>query len=125
MKQIPYVTFGLDSNLPEYENGYRYQFETQGNIPTTLDVLAKKGRILQVGIQLYYKPSLLFSKLKKLYNILSKKLYNIYGHEYPSSLGVIEIINYQDNNTVCYITKTKVNEVEAITVRFGNRDFWG
>ena len=125
MKQIPYVTFGLDSNFPDYEKGYRYQFKTEDNITGTLDVLAKMGRILQVGIQLYYKPLLLFSKLQKHYKLLSKKLVNLYGHAYPSSLGMIEIINYQDNNTVCYITKTKVNEVEAITIRFGNRDFWG
>ena len=125
MRQIPYVKSSLDANLPEFDYGYRYQFETDNNIPVTLEVLEKMGKILQAGIQLYYKPSILFSKSKKHYELLLNKLLDLYGHAYPSAFGGIEMINYKDRDTVCYITKTKVNDVEAITVRFGNRDFWG
>jgi hypothetical protein len=39
-------------------------------------------------------------------------------------VGEMEIINYGDENTIAYLSHTKIAGNDVITIRAGNRRFW-
>ncbi len=48
-----------------------------------------------------------------------------YGDGEAMDLGSTQIINFANERTVAYISKASAGGVDAITVRVGNRTFWG
>jgi hypothetical protein len=47
-----------------------------------------------------------------------------YDVGYPMNVGEIEIINYGNENTIAYLSHTKITGNDVITIRVGNRRFW-
>lgn len=125
MKEQPYITSGFDSNLPNFDKGYVFHYKTDDNERAILEILEKDNMILQAGIQIIYSPSFFPSKIKKHYKKLMELLVDHYGVGLPMNMGNIEMLNYSDSKTVCYISKSKVNNTDALTLRIGDRRFWG
>ena len=124
MREQPYVDVGLDQNLPEYDSGHVFDYETDDNVTAKLEILEKNERIMQAGIQIVYPKSLFFSKMNKHYEKVIGLADTHYGSGVPMSLGEAELMNYGDSRTVCYISKARVNNRDALTLRVGNREFW-
>lgn len=56
MKEIEYLTTGLDSNLPEFDSGDNLVFKTNDDSEARLEILEKDSIIMQAGIQIIYPP---------------------------------------------------------------------
>jgi len=124
MNQIAYVDTGLESNLPEFDNGYSFTYKTDDGVEARLEILEKDSIIMQAGIQIIYQPSFLFSKAKKHFNILKGKSDDYYGESLPMNVSGVEILNYGNPSSVCYLSRMRVNGGDAINFRVGNRKFW-
>lgn len=113
-----------DSNLPDFDVGHQFRFETDGSWAAGFDVLEKEGRVLQAGFQIFFPRSLFVSKCKKYYQPMVKRIEGHYGPGAPMDAGGVSILNYGDPETVCYISKARALGKDLITVRVGNRIFW-
>ena len=81
----------------------------------------------QAGIQIIYPKKPSTSNLNEHYKKIAKTAESYYGIGQPIQAGNMEILNYGNNETVFYISKSNVyatNE-ELLTFRVGNRAFWG
>ncbi len=125
MTPQPYQPSPTDANLPEFDKGYQFRFETEGSTAGGFDVLERKGVILQAGFQVLFRRGFFVSKSKKYYERVVAHLDEHYGPGVPMQTGGVTILNYGDLNTVCYISKAKALGKDLITVRVGNRIFWG
>ena len=125
MTPQPYQPSPADGNLPEFDAGYQFRFESEGSIAAGFDVLEKSGAILQAGFQLFFPRSLLVSKSKRYFDIIVNQIKHHYGSGQPMKVTGVTILNYGDPQTVCYISKAKVQGIDLVTVRVGNRVFWG
>ena len=124
MRQVPYLDLGLFPNIPPFEAGHHFRFNPDGNEEALFEILEKDSLVLQAGYQLFLPTSLFFSKAKKRYNQIKEILETHYGVGLPMNVGEIEIINYGNDTTIAYLSKTAVGRTDAITVRVGNRRFW-
>lgn len=125
MEEQPYLDLGFDRTLPDFDKGYNFNFNTEDNNKTILEILQKGDHILQAGFQIIYPPSLFFAKIKKHYPKIISFLEAHYGVGFPMKMGNSEILNYGDDKTVCYVSKAKVNNGDVLTLRVGNKLFWG
>lgn len=125
LDEYPYIDLGMDSSLPEFDNGYLFKYKTDDNIEVLLDILEKEKKILQAGIQIIYPRKLFISKIGKHYKKLTDMAEDYYDTGSPMNLGNIKILNYGNNQTVCYISQSKVNKRNILTLRVGNTVFWG
>ena len=124
MREIEYINTGLDSNLPEFDKGYNFVFQINDNVETKLEILEKDFIIMQAGIQSIYSPSIFSSKAKKHFNILKNKSDKYYGEGSPMNMGGVEILNYGNIYSVCYLSKMKSKGRDVINFKVGNRKFW-
>lgn len=124
MSEIEYIDTGIDSNLPEFDKGYNFVYRTSDNAEAKLEILEKGLIIMQAGIQIIYSPSFFSSKTKKHFNILKDKSDNYYGECLPMNMGGVEILNYGNLYSVCYLSKMKTNGRDVINFKVGNRKFW-
>ncbi|GAX61495.1 parvulin-like peptidyl-prolyl isomerase, partial [Candidatus Scalindua japonica] len=92
-------------------------------------MLEKEERILQAGIQIRYSKNLSSSNFNEHYKKIIKVAESYYGvgkrtqEEYYN----IEVLEYCDNKTKFYISKSNVNAtypVDLLTFRAGNSQFW-
>ena len=118
MRQVPYQDVGLDSNLPPFDAGYHLRFNPDGKEEALFEILQKDGFVLQAGYQL------VLPKAQNRYQQLKQILESHYGVGYPMDVGEMEIINYGNENTIAYLSHTKIAGNDAITIRVGNRRFW-
>lgn len=125
MIQVPYQDIGLASNLPTFEKGYHFRFSSDGNNDAIFEILEKDDYVLQAGFQFTTHASLFFSKASKNHRQLKDILESHYGIGQPMHVSGFEIINYSNHSTIAYISKAKVAAIDSITVRVGNRKFWG
>lgn len=107
LDEIPYVDFGLDSTLPQFDSGYKFSYPTHHNETAQLEILEKDGGIFQIGIQILYKPSFFFSKIKKDYGHLVHLLTEYYGSPFVSNVANIEVLDYKNDKTLCYTFKVR------------------
>jgi len=124
MNEQPYRDLGYDSNLPHFDKGYMFNYKTDDNEIAFLDILEKDNKILQVGIQITYKPSLLFKKMKKHHKHLLELSEKHYGGGLLVRVGCADITNFGDNRTVCYLSKMKMRGTKSIAFRIGDKRFW-
>ena len=127
MVEQPFANTDIDRNLPIFDNGYLLRYITDDDVTAMLEVLEKEERILQAGIQIIYPKTLSSSNLNEHYKKIVKIAESYYGIGQPTLAGIMGILNYGNNETVFYTSKSNVyatNE-ELLTFRVGNRDFWG
>jgi len=126
MKQVPYQDVGLDSNLPPFEAGHHFRFNLDGKEEVLFEILEKDSLVLQTGYQLVLPAPLFFSKAKKRHRQFEEILENYYGVGSVMKVGGIKITNYRNDTTIAYISRAKgAGYTDVITVRVGNRRFWG
>lgn len=113
-----------DGNLPDFDAGRQFRFETDGSWAAGFDVLEKDGKILQAGFQIFFPRTLFKPKAKKNFQAMVEHIEDHYGAGAPLNAGGTTILNYGDPHTVCYISKTRALGKDLITVRVGNRIFW-
>jgi hypothetical protein len=118
MRQVPYQDIGLDSNLPHFDTGYHFRFNPDGKEEALFEILQKDGFVLQAGYQL------VLPRAQNRYQQLKQILEFHYGEGHPMSVGEIEIINYRNEETIAYLSHTKIPGNDVITIRVGNRRFW-
>ena len=124
MTQIAYVDTGMDSTLPEFDNGYNFIYKTNDGVETRLEILEKDSLIMQLGVQIVYPLSFFFSKAIKHFNILKGLCNDYYGESLPMNIGDAKILNYGNSLSVCYLSRLKVNGRCVINFKVGNRKFW-
>lgn len=120
----PYQQSPADSNLPEFDEGHQFRFETHGAAAAGFDILEKEGVILQAGFQIFFRRAFFICKSKKYYNSMVAQLEQHYGSGSLMKTSGVTISNYGDPRTVCYISKAKALGKDLITIRVGNRLFW-
>ena len=125
MTPQPYQPSPADGNLPEFDAGHQFRFESRGSTAAGFDVLEKEGAILQAGFQIFFPRGLFVSKSKMHLDNMVNLIEQHYGSGQPTQASGMTILNYGDSQTVCYISKAKVLGKDLITVRVGNRVFWG
>jgi hypothetical protein len=113
-----------DANLPEFDTGYQFLFASDGCRLANLDILQTDERILQAGIQLFIPRRLFLSRSTKYRHTIVKHLDKHYGLGAPLQAGQVDLMNYGDSSSVCYISKTVAQNEDIITVRVGNRMYW-
>lgn len=118
MRQVPYQDIGLDTILPPFDIGYRLRFNPDGKEEALFEILQKDGFVLQAGYQL------VLPRARNKYQQLNQILESHYGIGNPMNVGEIEITNYGSDNTIAYLSHTKIAEKDVITIRVGNRHFW-
>jgi hypothetical protein len=125
MKEVDNIDLGFDSMLPQFDNSFVFIFSTDDEEKARLEILDKEGKILQAGIQIFYKPAIFFSNFKKHYRKTIELLEKHYGPASPIDLGNnMEIINFGDLKTVAYTSKMKLNGSDILTLKVGNTEFW-
>lgn len=126
MNEIEYLATAMDSCLPEFDNGYTFVFKTNDDAEARLEILEKDSIIMQAGIQIIYPLKFLFSKSKaeKHSKILKDLSDNYYGESLLMNSGGVEILNYGNISSVCYLSKMRANYRDVITFKVGNRKFW-
>lgn len=113
------------SNFPTYDAGYFFKYITDNNINATVEILEKDNKILQAGTLMAYPPSLFFSKVKNHYGKLQELIETYYGVGTSTTLRKVEILNFGDSKTVCYLSKGVANKHEYVSFKIGDRIFWG
>lgn len=124
MEEIEYQDFGNDSTLPNFDKGFRFEILTENKGRCILEILEKDEDILQAGIQVFFKSSIFSPKINKTYDQIVEILKNYYKPEQEINSPSTELLNFSDNNTLCYVYKTKINGEDLLTFRIGNVKFW-
>ncbi len=124
MKEDKFVDLNILGTLPEFDNGFAFIYETDNKVNARLEIIDKDGIIMQAGIQIIYPISVFSSKSTKHFKYLTNKLNEIYGAAMPMDMPGTKILNYGNENSVCYISISTVNKKKCITLKFGNRAFW-
>lgn len=122
--ELQYVNIGLDEKLPDFDNGYMFEYKTDDKVTANLEVLEKDGMILQAGIQVIYPKSLLFKRMPKHFEKVVTLADDFYGTGMLTKSDSMEIVNYGNEETVFYVSKVTVNRRDALTFRVGNKQFW-
>lgn len=125
MTPQPYQASAADGSLPDFDAGHQFRFETQDSMAAGFDVLEKEGAILQAGFQVFFPRYLFVSHSGKHFGGMVNWIEQHYGRGQPMQAGGVTMLNYGNTQTVCYISKAKARGKELITVRVGNRVFWG
>jgi len=124
MSEQDYVNLGMDQTLPEFDEGVHVIFESDDRQTAHVEILGRQGMVLQAGFQLIYRPTLFQRKWKKQYDSLCRHLADHYGPGTPMAMSGVVIINYGDERSLAYISRSKANMCTVLTVRVGNRDLW-
>jgi tetratricopeptide (TPR) repeat protein len=127
-----------------HDASYIFHYETNDNVMATFEILEKNSAILQAGIQMNYPEHLssLFERhYQKLVQLaeahygdgLSLKLEDMKGMglelpEITTTSGIplkalrdMEVINYGNSKTVCYISKLVFYDRCSLVIRVGNK----
>ncbi len=121
MRQIEYFNINED---PLFELGYNFIFLTENGEEARLEIIETDGNLLQSGFQIIYKPRLLFAKMNKDFSFLYNSLQSYYLNEQPQSFGEMEIINFYNEVSQCYLNKSKINGQDVLNFRASNKEIW-
>lgn len=124
MQEVPYQPVAPDSNLPSFDEGHHLRFSAAGG-NALFEILERDGAVVQAGFQITFPRSFFFSKAERHHRALKRALETHYGVGEPMDVGTVQIINFANESTVAYISRVSAAGVDAITVRVGNRTFWG
>ena len=124
MNEQDYLNPGMDQTLPKFGEGVHLIFESDDHQTAHMEILGRQGRVLQAGFQLIYRPTLFLRKWKKQYDSLCRHMADHYGLGTPLAVSGVVTINYGDERSLAYISRSKANMCTVLTVRVGNRDLW-
>lgn len=122
MREIEYININQDSL---FKTGYNFIFLTPDNEEARLEIIEIEGNLLQSGFQIIYKPSFFFSKINKHFSQIYNSLKGYYINELPQNFQGIEIINFTNDKSQCYISKSRINGGRALSFRVMNKEIWG
>jgi len=121
MLQIEYININGD---PLFDIGYNFIFQTQSGEEARLEIIEIDGNLLQSGIQIIYKPRIFFEKINKDFSYLYNAIQSHYINEQPHRHKGIELHNFFNETSQCYLSKSKVNEQDVLNFRVTNKDIW-
>lgn len=121
MRQINYFNINED---PLFDFGYNFIFQPKSGEEAKLEIIEIEGYLLQSGFQILYKPKLSIEQINKDFSLLYSSLKSYYTKEQPQSLGELEIINFYNEVSQCYISKSKVNGQDVLNFRISNKEVW-
>jgi hypothetical protein len=121
MKQIEYFNVNQD---PLFENGYNFIIKTENGEDARLEIIEVEENLLQSGFQIIYKPKLLFPKITKDFSCLYNLLQSYYLMEEAQNFEGIELYNFCNEISQCYLSKSKVNGQDVLNFRVTNKSIW-
>lgn len=121
MKQIEYCNVNND---PLFNTGYNFIFKTEGEEEARLEIIEIDGHLLQSSFQLIYKRKLFSKKINNDFSRLYNSLQILYLNEDPQNYGGIELFNFFNETSQCYLSKSKVNGQDVLNFRVTNKDIW-
>jgi hypothetical protein len=124
MVERPYVDPGMDQGMPKYEGAYWFACPIEGGHEGNFEILEAKEDIVQAGIQVVFRPGLFFSKASRFYKTACEIAQRTYGLGAPMNMGPMEIYNFGNSESICYVSKGRGPAAEFVTIRVGNRKFW-
>ncbi|MCH8068976.1 MAG: hypothetical protein IID16_06895 [Candidatus Marinimicrobia bacterium] len=124
MVEIDYIDVGYDDNLPEFDKGYNLTTKSENSVIARIEILSREEDVLQGGFQITYPRYVFSSKAKKHFNKLNNIAHEHYGEGFPMNSEGVEILNYGNENSICYISFIKIKNVDAVTFKVGNKIFW-
>lgn len=114
----------LSPNFPAFDNGYTFHYNIGHDEFTVLEIYEKEEKILQAGIQVFYKPVIFFRDSKKHFKQAVGFLSEYYGEGHPVEFDNVKTIYYQDLNTICYISTARENNKDVLTLKVGKAEYW-
>lgn len=124
MEEQEFLDLNILDTLPSFDGGYVFTYETDDKLVARLEIIEKNKIVLQVGIQIVYPLTFFFSKMKNHLKLIASELEEIYGPAMPMKVKNIKILNYGNIESVSYISTTKMNGHDVLTIRVGNRIFF-
>ena len=121
MQQIEYFNINGD---PLFNIGYNFIFKTQSGEEARLEIIEVDGSLLQSGFQIIYKPRIFFQIIKKDFSYLYNSLQSYYGNEQIQNYQEIEIYNFFNEISQCYISRSKVDGKHVLNFRISNKETW-
>ncbi|MDI6766933.1 MAG: hypothetical protein QME52_08940 [Bacteroidota bacterium] len=121
MHQIEYININGDLLFKE---GYNFLYNSPNGETARLEIIEKDGVLLQSGIQIIYRPRLLFSKINKDFSVLFNLLKSYYGNEQIQTYQGIIIYNFTNQITQCYLTQSTINKQQVLNCRVSNIEIW-
>ena len=106
-----------DSPIP-FDKSYSLVFATPNDNRGTMTIFESQNKITEVEIQIFQPWRGAFKKALKSFN----SYYGTYHQVYPWKKEVA--IHFEDNISLGYLSKIKVNSYNIITLRFGNKEIW-
>lgn len=124
MPERPYVESGMDQGMPEFDNGHWFACPVEGGQEGNFEILEAKDDIVQAGVHLIFRPRLFFSKASKFYKAACEIAERAYGVGAPMNMGPMQICNFGNAESICYVSKGRGPAGEFVVLRVGNRKFW-
>ena len=121
MKQIEYFNLNQD---PLFETGYNFIFQTDNCEEARLEIIEVDKYLLQSGFQIIYKPKIFSKKINNDFSYLYNSLQSYYLNEDPQNYGGIELYNFFNEISQCYLSKSKVNGQDVLNFRVTNKEIW-
>jgi hypothetical protein len=121
MRPVEYININDDLL---FDSGHIFIFQTESGEEARLEIIEFEGNLLQSGFQIIYTPRLLFSKINKDFSLLYTSLQIYYINEQPQSFGEFELFNFFNENSQCYLSKSKINGRDVLNFRVANKDVW-
>jgi len=121
MKQIEYFNINQD---PLFEKGYNFIFQTDDRQEARLEIIEVDKYLLQSGFQIIYKTKIFSKKISKDFSYLYNSLQSYYLNEDQQNYGGIELYNFFNEISQCYLSKSKVNGQDVLNFRVTNKEIW-
>lgn len=121
MHQIEYINFDQD---PLFNIGYNFSFNSPAGEVVRLEIIEKDGNLLQSGIQIIYKPSLFYQQINKDFSFIYHSLKSYYVNEQIQKFQGIKIYNFVNEESQCYISKSKANRRQVLNFKVTNKELW-
>jgi len=125
MVEQPHRSTPDDLNLPPFDRAYQFQFQAAGALAAGLEILEKESKILQAGFQLSFPRAFLMSPAGKQFDEMANFLQAHYGSGQRTKIAGAKAIYFESPSTVCYVSRATMADQDVVTLRAGNRAFWG
>lgn len=125
MVEHPHKSTPDDVNLPPFDKAYQFQFQAPEALAAGFEILEKETRILQAGFQLSFPRAFLMSPAGKQFDEIGSFLQAHYGQGRRMNMAGAKAIYFESPSAVCYVSRAKLPDQDFISVRTGNRAFWG
>ena len=125
MKEIPYVDFGIDKNMPATVRGYEFTFKTDDEIPVMLEIHDSKGITLQGSFRIVYPGARSSEVFKDHLNILLQIAEDSISKGKLSKVRDVDMYTFSNDKLLVIISTSSFNDQDVITVTVGNEPMWG